>query len=139
MQELLGKAWIPLLACAVVAGGILIGTTFGQDNTSPQYLGSPLNCLYGWLMCLALMAWFMARFDRTGPFAAYMTKSSFGLYIVHYLVVACIGYMLKTYTQLPPWSMYVILAIAIFTLSPLLYEILHRIPLIRWCVFGEKK
>ena len=67
VQETLGKAWIPLLACAVISGGILIGTTFGQDNTSPQYLSSPLNVIYGWLMCLAMMAWFKARFDCTSP------------------------------------------------------------------------
>ena len=139
VQEKLRQAWIPLLACAAVAGGVLIGTTFGQDNTSPQFLGSPLNNLYGWLMCLAMMAWFMARFDRTGPFASYMTKSSFGLYIVHYLVIASLGYMMKTYTQLPPLAQYLILAVAVFTLSPLLYEILHRIPFLRWCIFGEKK
>ena len=139
VQERLGKVWIPLLGCAVVAGGILIGTTFGQDNTSPQYLGTPLNNLYGWMMCLAMMAWFKVRFDRTGPFAAYMTKSSFGLYIVHSLVVASLGYMMKMYTQLPPWAMYIILTVAVFTLSPLLYEILKRIPFVRWAVLGEKK
>ena len=33
---------------------------------------------------------------------AYMTRSSYGLYIVHYLVIASLGYMMKTYTQLPP-------------------------------------
>jgi surface polysaccharide O-acyltransferase-like enzyme len=90
-------------------------------------------------MCLALMGWFQAKFDRTGPFATYMTRSSFGIYIVHYLVVASLGYMMKIYTQLPPWSMYVILTVAVFTLSPLLAELLRRIPFIRWCVLGEKK
>ena len=139
VQERVKKAWIPLLDAAVVAGAVLIVTTFGQDNTSPQYLGSPLNCLYGWLACLGLMGWFNARFDRTGKFAGYMTRSSFGLYIVHYLVIGSLGYMLKQYTQLPPLAMYVILTVAVFTLSPLIYEILHRIPVIRWCVFGEKK
>ena len=139
VQEKLGKVWAPLLACAVISGGILIGTTFGQDNTSPQYLGSPLNCLYSWMMCLAMMAWFKAKFDGTGKFAANMTKSSFGLYIVHYLVVASLGYMMKIYTQLPPLAMYLILTVAVFTLSPLLYEVLHRIPFLRWCIFGEKK
>ena len=139
VQEKVKKAWIPLLAAAVVSGVVLVVTTFGQDNTSPVYLQSPLNCLYGWLMCLALMGWFQAKFDRTGPFAGYMTRSSFGLYVVHYLVIASLGYMMKMYTQLPSWSMYVILAVAVFTLSPLLYEVLHRIPFIRWCVFGEKK
>ena len=69
---------------------------------------------------------------------AYMTRSSYGLYIVHYLVIASLGYMMKTYTQLPPWAMYAILFVAVLTLSPLLYEALRRIPLVRWCVFGEK-
>ena len=136
VQEKLSKAWIPLMVCAVVSGGILICTTFGQDNTSPQYLGSPLNCLYGWMMCLAMMGWFKAKFDRTGAFAAYMTRSSYGIYIVHYLVIASLGYMMKIYTQLPPWSMYAILTVAVFTLSPLLYEVIRRIPLMRWCVLG---
>ena len=135
----MGKVWAPLLGCAVVAGAILVATTFGQDNTSPEYLGSPLNCLYGWLACLAMMAWFKARFDRTGAFAGYMTRSSYGLYIVHYLVIASFGYMMKTYTQLPPVAIYLILAVAVFTLSPLLYEIIRRIPFVRWCVLGEKK
>ena len=139
VQEKVKNAWIPLTGCAVVAGLALIITTFGQDNTSPQYLGSPLNCLYGWLACLALMGWFNAKFDRTGRFAGYMTRSSFGLYIVHYLVIASLGYMMKMYTQLPPVAMYLILTVAVFTLSPLLYGILHRIPFVRWCVFGEKK
>ena len=41
VQDTLGRFWIPTLAAAIAAGGILIATTFGQDNTSPQYLGSP--------------------------------------------------------------------------------------------------
>ena len=139
VHETLGRVWAPLLGCAVAVGGVLIGTTFGQDNTTPQYLGSPLNCLYGWMACLAMMAWFKARFDRTGAFAGYMTRSSFGLYIVHYLVIASLGYMMKTYTQLPPLAMYAILTVAVFTLSPLIYEIIRRIPVVRWCVLGEKR
>ena len=139
VQEKVKNAWIPLAACAAIAGVALIVTTFGQDNTSPQYMGSPLNCLYGWLTCLALMGWFNARFDRTGKFAGYMTRTSFGLYIVHYLVIASLGYMMKMHTQLPPVAMYLILTVAVFTLSPLIYEILHRIPFVRWAVFGERK
>ena len=138
VQASLTEGWIVLMALAVASGVLLVVLTFGQDNTLPQYLASPLNCIYGWLMCLAMMGWFKARFDRTGCFAAYMTRSSFGLYIVHYLVIASIGYMMKFYTQLPPAAMYVILTVAVFTLSPALYELLRRIPVVRWCVFGEK-
>ena len=139
IQERVKKAWIPLLSAACAAGIVLIATTFGQDNTSPQYLGSPLNCIYGWLACLGLMGWFSAKFDHTCPFASYMTRSSYGIYIIHYLVIASLGYMMKVYTNLPPVAMYIILTVAVFALSPLLYEILRRIPFIRWCVFGEKK
>ena len=138
VQDRLGRIWIPLLGCAAATGIALIVTTFGQDNTSPQYLGSPLNCLYGWLMCLAMIAWFRTRFDRTSAFAGYMTRSSFGIYIVHYLVIASLGYMMKVYPDLPPVAMYLILGVAVFTLSPLIYEIIRRIPVIRWCVLGEK-
>ncbi|MBP5537231.1 MAG: acyltransferase [Bacteroidales bacterium] len=137
VQEKLSKVWAPLLICAAISGIILIATTFGQDNTSPEYLGSPLNCLYGWLMCLAMMAWFKAKFDYTGKFAGYMTKSSFGIYIVHYLVIAAVGYTLKVHTNLPPAAMYAILTVAVFTLSPLLYETIRRIPVVKWCVLGE--
>ena len=138
VHETLGKAWIPLMCAAVAAGTALIITTFGQDNTTPQYLSSPLNCLYGWLMCLAMMGWFKARFDSTGKFATYMTRSSFGLYVLHYLVVASLGYMMKVYTSLPPVVIYLILTVAVFTVTPLLYEIIRRIPVVRWCVLGEK-
>ena len=139
VQEKVRKAWIPLMAAAVISGVILIITTWGENNTSPEYMGAPLNCIYGWLMCLAMMGWFNARFDCTNGFSQYLTRTSYGLYIVHYLVVASLGYMMKTYTQLPPVAIYLILTVAVFTLSPLIYEVLHRIPFIRWCVFGEKK
>ena len=127
------------MACAVVSGTVLIITTFGQDNTSPQYLGSPLNCLYSWLMCLAMMAWFKARFNHTGAFAGYMTRNSFGIYVVHYLVIAALGYMMKVHTNITPWMQYVILFVAVMTIPFLLNEIIKRIPFIRWCVLGIKK
>ncbi len=84
-----------------------------------------------------MMGWFNTSFNHTNAFAGYMTRSSFGIYVVHYLVIASLGYTMKVYTQLPPVLMYLILTVAVFTLSPLLYEIIKRIPLIRWCVLGD--
>ena len=138
-QQMLERMWRPMMACAVVSGVVLTVTTFGENNTLPEYLGSPLNNLYGYLMCLAMMGWFRSRFDRTGVFATYMTRSSYGIYIVHYLVVNSLGYTLRMATQLPALWCYIILTVAVFTLSPLLYELLRRIPFIRWSVLGEKR
>ena len=136
--EILRRYWMALMGCAVVAGIALIATTFGDNPTSPQYLTSPLNNIYGWLMCLALIGWFKACFDATNRFATYMTRSSFGLYVVHYVVVVSFGFMMKYYTTLPPVAMYLILTVAVFTISPLLYETIRRIPVVRWCVLGMK-
>ena len=139
VQERVERAWIPLMVCAAAAGVVLIATTFGQDNTAPKYLSAPLNNIYSWLMCLAMMGWFKARFDCTGRFAAYMTRSSYGLYIVHYLVVASVGTWLRNDTQLQPVCIYLILTLAVFVLSPLLYEVIRRIPFLRWCILGIKR
>ena len=98
-----------------------------------------MNNIYGWLMCLAMMAWFKACFDRTGKFADYMTRSSYGMYIVHYLIIASVGMYLKVETHLPPVCIYMILTVAVFVLSPFLYEVLRRIPFLRWCILGEKR
>ena len=138
VQKTVGHAWIPLMVCALISGTILTVAGFGQDNTLPNYLSSPMNNIYGWLMCLAMMGWFKTSFDRSGTFASYMTRSSYGIYIVHYLVIATAGYFLKVKTHLPPTCIYIILTIAVLTLSPLLYELLKRIPFIRWCILGEK-
>ncbi len=137
VQKKIKDAWIPLMTCAIISGVMLIITTFGQDNSSPQYLGSPLNCLYGWLACLSMIGLFQAKFDCTGSFAGYMTRSSYGIYIVHYLVIASFGYIMKVHTQLPPFAMYAFLTIAVFTLSPIIYEIIRRIPFVRWAVLGK--
>ena len=139
VQETLGRFWAPMMLFAAITGTVLVVTTFGQNNTTPQYMASPLNCLYGWLACLAMMGWFKAKLDYTGKFAGYMTKSSFGLYVVHYLVIAGLGYTLKFHTQLPPFAMYLILTVAVFAISPLLYEGFRRIPFVRGCVFGGNK
>ena len=139
VQEKVEKIHLPMLISALVACVALVWTGWGKNNTSPQFLSGWLNCLYAWLMMLALLGCFKAWANKTNPFATYMTKSSFGIYVVHYLVIASLGYMMKVYTNLPPWSMYVILTIAVFTLSPLIYEIIRRIPFVRWCVLGIKK
>ena len=89
-------------------------------------------------MCLAMIGWFRTCFDRTSAFAGYMTRSSFDIYVVHYLFIASLGYIMKVYTEWPPVVMYVILTFAVFILSPLLVEIIKRIPIIRWCVLGVK-
>ena len=136
IQEMLAKGKVAYLVFAVVLGVYFIVIMYGKNDTAPEVLSGWPCILYAWFAILAMLSCFKAWADKTGPFANYMTKSSFGIYVVHYLVIASLGYMMKTYTTLPPWAMYLILAVAVFTLSPLLYEIIRRIPFLRWCVLG---
>ena len=97
------------------------------------------NNLYAYTMILALIGLFRSRFDATNRFASYMSRTSFGLYVVHYSLVASVGYALKVHTSLPPLVIYAILLVAVLAGSPLLYEVLRRIPFVRWCAFGERE
>ena len=130
---------VPMTVCAVAACVALCITGWGRDNTGPQYLSGWLNCLYAWLMILAMMGIFMRWFDGTNRFCAYMNRSSYGFYVLHYSILVSFGYMFKTYTQMPAWLIYIALTAVVFTLTPLLYEILRRIPLLRWAILGEKR
>ena len=136
IQDMLAKGRVGYLVFAVISGVYFTVIMYGKNDTTPEVLTSWPCILYAWFAILAMLSCFKAWADKTSPFANYMTKSSFGIYVVHYLVIASLGYMMKMYTTLPPWAMYLILAVAVFTLSPLIYEIVRRIPFLRWCVLG---
>ena len=139
VQERLAKMHLPLLMLALVTGAYFTIVMYGKNDTDPIVLKGWLCNLFAWFAILAMLSCFKVWADKTSPFATYMTRSSYGIYIVHYLVIASFGYMMKMYTNLAPWMMYVILFFAVMLLSPAIYEILRRIPFVRWCVLGVKK
>ncbi len=139
VQNFLARHARLFLFPAVFAGALLSCATWGENNTAPLYLMHWSTNLFAWLAILAMLGCFKAWADRTTPFASYMTRSSYGIYIVHYLVIAALGYMLKLYTPLPAVADYLILLVAVVTLSPAIYELLRRIPFVRWAVLGMGK
>ena len=139
VQDRIAKMHLPLLICALASGTVFTIMMYGKNDTDPIVLQGWLCNLFAWFAILAMVGCFKAWANKTSPFATYMTKSSYGIYIVHYLVIASLGYMMKYHTSLAPWMMYVILFVAVMLLSPAIYELLKRIPFIRWCVLGIKK
>ena len=139
IQQRLQELALPMLLLALVSGTILIAQTWGQCNTDPLYLMNWRTNLYAYSAILAILGCFRAWGNKETPFSRHMTRSSYGIYVVHYLVVTSIGYMLKVYTSLPPVADYLILLAAVMLLSPALYELIRRIPLLRWCILGEKQ
>lgn len=126
-----------LVALAIMSAVAFAVRYYGMDYTLPKVVQSPLCALFCWASILAMMGGFKRWADRSTPFTSYMTRSSFGVYVVHMTVCSATCILLKEST-LPIWSIYLITIATTFIGSFLLWEILRRIPFIRWSVFGIK-
>lgn len=139
--------WMTIPA-ALVCGIWLTITTFGQDAYSPAYIRSVGNNLYAWLVVLAMFAAFRTWFNQdasqlrnssAAKICTFFRDASYGLYILQFFVYMSVGYLLRAYTALPAWTMYVLLFIAMFGVTPLLYLLVSHIPILRYCVLGIRK
>ena len=96
--------------------------------------------VYAWFGTLGILAFMKKWGNFENAFSRWMCQKSWGLYVFHYLMIAVSGWYLHTLCQsLAPIIVYLLVAIAAFAGSYLLYEIMRRIPFIRWCVLGIKK
>lgn len=139
IQEILSKYHMPLLIIALLMG---IGYTiyfFGVNYADAAVLQHIFTSIYLWFAILAILGCGKAWFDKTSRFATYMTKSSFGIYIVHYSITLILCYILKTYLPIPVALIYIVAIAGVLLLSPAIYELLRRIPVIRYLMFGIKK
>ena len=132
--------WTYFYVCAAVALGIFYTVLhFGENYAEMPLMGSLLAVAYAWAAILAIFGCFKSWCDQTGRVSRFMIRRSWGIYVFHYLAMSAAAYLLRKYTALSEIPCYLITAIATFGGSLLLYEILSRIPVIRWCVLGIRK
>ena len=139
VTDILKKYCIPLLAAAAVLGTAYTVIYYGQDYAKDPTVNCPLAIAYAWIACLALIGCVKRWYDRTDSLSAFMTGKSFGLYIFHYLALSIAAYVLTRYTHMNGVGIYVLSAAAAFAGGILLYEIISRIPFLRWCTLGIKR
>lgn len=135
----LEKYCIPLFVVAGILGMAYTIVYYGENYAISPSVNCPLAIAYAWLVCLAIIGGAKRWGDKTNMFTKFMVKKSFGLYVFHYFALSATGYALVKYTDIPGMAIYIITIIAAFAGSFLLYEIVSRIPVIRWCVLGLKK
>lgn len=138
VQEKLGRVCVPMLCATVVLAVIYAVYFHGADFTSPACLQSILTNLYLWAAVLAVIGCSKRWLDRETPLTRYMAGSSFGIYILHYPVLISAGYLLCTYCRLPAGCNYLFTLLAEVILTPALYELIRRVPVVRWLVLGMK-
>lgn len=135
----LARYSIPLLIAADVLGIAYVYFYYGENYAVAPAVNAPLAIAYGWMMCLAIIGSVKRWGDRTGAFASFMTKRSFGLYVFHYLALSAAAYGLVTCLHMTGAGVYLLSAMAAYGGGLLLYEGISRIPVIRWCVLGIRK
>lgn len=135
--ERLTKWWCPLLIAAVFLAVAFVFFYFGKPYAEHSVLDTPLCNGFAWICVLAILA-FMNRWGNfENAFSRWMSKKSWGLYVFHYLPIAMCAYNLHTYVpDTPAVVCYLLTAVSAFAGSFLLYEIIRRIPVVRWCVLG---
>ena len=140
VMERVGKAWIPLSILALIMCIVFVINYWGQSYPDHEVLDTVLCNVYAWTGVLGVMA-FMKRWGNSdNTFTRWMGGKSWGLYVFHYLMIAVTGWYLRNLCPtLAPAIVYLLVAAAGFVGSFILYEIMSRIPVIRWCVLGIKK
>lgn len=127
----------------IIAIGLGIAYTiiyFGENYAAEPVINNVLACSYCWFAILAILTTMKKYGNKTNSFTAWMSKKSWGLYIFHYLPLAMVSCYLHIYAPgMSPAIVYILAGISAFSGGYLLYEIISRIPLIRWCVLGIKK
>lgn len=140
VMDRLGKNWILLSLIALAMCILFVVHFWGQSYPDHEVLDTVLCNIYAWTGVLGVLA-FMKRWGNfENAFTRWMCRKSWGLYIFHYLMIAVPGWYLKLLApELAPVFVYLIVTVTGFAGSVILYEIMSRIPVIRWCVLGIKK
>ena len=138
VQEKIESVCIPMLCLAVLGAVCYTVYYFGSDYTSPECLQSIITNLYLWVVVLAVIGCTKKYCGGETAFTRYMAKSSFGFYVLHYLVLTVVCYLLQYRFDFPAIYNYVIALAAELLITFSLYELLKRVPIARYLILGIK-
>lgn len=133
----LAKCHLPLLIAGCVTGICYTAFHYGENYTTQDCLQSFFTNAYAWLMILATLGTFKARWNITSPLSDYMTVRNFGFYVLHNPLLVLIAYAITTYFHLPVLCDYLLVLAGTLLLLPPLYELIHRIPVLKTLLLGE--
>ena len=141
VMERLEKCRLPLVVCAVILAVIFTVLYWGRPYAEHSVLDTLLCNLFAWIATVAVLAFMKKWGNISNTFTRWMAAKSWGLYLFHYLFIAMAAYYLTMYTKLPAVLLYLFVAATGFGGAYLAYEVVRRIPVLRWfvCGIGGKK
>ena len=137
VMDKLEKWWIPLSVAVVVIGIVFMVLYWKKPYAEHEVLDTFMCNLYAWIATLAILSFMKKWGNFQNSFTIWMRKQSWGLYLFHYLPLAmCAWYRTKYVSGMPSVVIYLLVGIAAFVGAYVLYQIISRIPLFRWCICG---
>lgn len=142
VMEQLSKWWLPLTMAAIVCCVCFVVMYWQKPYAEHEVLDTLMCNVYAWMATVGILSFMRKWGDFENEFTGFMNKKSWGLYLFHYLPIAMCAYYLSIYAkEMPAVLCYILVAVSAFVGGYLLYEILSRIPVIRFlvCGIGGKK
>lgn len=132
------RRWCPVLALAAAnLGAAYLYRWFGTDYTQGVCLQSFLTNAYLWVTALALIGLALRWWNGAeGPVTAFCRRRSYGLYVLHYPVVLAVCDTLAG--RLTGGALIAAAVVLELGLTLALYELLRRLPGVRYLVLGMK-
>lgn len=137
VQEKLEKACLPMLIVSVIMGIIYVVVYFGENYADAAVLQRLFTNFYAWFMVLAVLGCGKKWFDKENAFSRYMTRTSYGFYVIHFTFVVIPCYYLKNDTTWPAWAVYAAALLIEFAGTFAFNEIISRVPVVRSLVLGS--
>ncbi|MCI7129093.1 MAG: acyltransferase family protein [Lachnospiraceae bacterium] len=132
-------AWL-FLTIGIAAEIAYICKDYGQYYADHAVQNDPIAVIAAWFMVLAIVGMAQQLLNFSNTFTAYMSKAGWGIYIIHINVMLLTNTLLKPVAgTVPMCVIYLIELVAAFGASILLWEILRRIPVVRWLLFGIER
>ncbi|MCM1523140.1 MAG: acyltransferase [Ruminococcus sp.] len=138
VTDALVKYKIPLLIAAVVTGIAYTAYYFGQNYASHEILDGAFTNFYCNIAVLAAIGCCKAWANGCNGFTRYMNERNFGFYVLHYPLMQFIAYAVTTYLHMPMQLNYIAVLVLEILLLPIFYEIVVRIPVLRFLLLGVR-
>lgn len=139
LQDELQKLHLPLLFVAVLTGIVYTSVNYGKNYAEPENLKTFFTNLYAWIGILTVLSCYRQWFAFETPFARYMNKKSFSIYVLHGPIMVLIVYVLTEYVHFPVALNYVITLLGTFAVVFVLDAVIQRVPFLRFLVLGQRK
>ena len=136
VMERLEKWWLPLSLAALGLGIGFVFVFWGEPYAERQVLDTFLCNVYAWIATLAVLSVMKKWGNFENSFSRFMGRKVWGIYLFHYLPLSACAWYLHLYISLPPLVMYLLVCATAFAGAIILYEIIRRIPVLKWCVCG---